>query len=203
MRLVTRPDPVSETSREIDIRVTGPERFAFDYRVVNRAERPQRLAAWAITMMRPAGPGLAAGAHRSSTRAASRASATSCSGRTHATMTRARGRTTTPSRSLGGAGPGPWTRLQGRHITAAWLGRALARGRAAGEVRRPRRVPRVRRHGCVGPDLLAARLHRARDPGPADRPRSGDAAEHHEDWAVHLVDEAEAERLVLSGELDR
>ncbi len=55
MRLVTRPDPVSETSREISIRVTGPERFSFDYRVVNHAERPQRLAAWAITMMQPLG----------------------------------------------------------------------------------------------------------------------------------------------------
>ena len=34
--------------------------------------------------------------------------------------------------------------------------------------------------------------------GPLTDLAPGDAAEHHEDWAVHLVDEAEAERLVLS-----
>lgn len=55
VRLLTRPDPVAGTSREIDIRVAGPERVAVDYRVVNRADHPQRLAAWAITMMAPGG----------------------------------------------------------------------------------------------------------------------------------------------------
>ncbi len=39
--------------------------------------------------------------------------------------------------------------------------------------------------------------------GPLTDLDPGDAAEHHEDWAVHLVDEAEAERLVLSDQLDR
>jgi hypothetical protein len=39
--------------------------------------------------------------------------------------------------------------------------------------------------------------------GPLTDLRPGAAAEHHEDWEVHLVDEAEAERLVASGEFDR
>jgi hypothetical protein len=55
VRLVTRPDPVAGTSRQIAIRVTGPERCAFDYRVVNRSDRRQRLAAWSITMLQPLG----------------------------------------------------------------------------------------------------------------------------------------------------
>ena len=55
VRLTTRPDPVAGTSRETSIVVTGPERLSFDYRVVNTADHPQRLAAWAITMMAPAG----------------------------------------------------------------------------------------------------------------------------------------------------
>jgi hypothetical protein len=55
VRLRTRPDPVAGTSRETTIRVTGPERFAFEYRVVNTSERRQRLAGWAITMMAPGG----------------------------------------------------------------------------------------------------------------------------------------------------
>jgi len=38
--------------------------------------------------------------------------------------------------------------------------------------------------------------------GPLTELAPGDSAEHHEDWEVHLVDEAEAERLVTSGELD-
>ncbi len=39
--------------------------------------------------------------------------------------------------------------------------------------------------------------------GPLTDLDPGDAAEHHEDWAVHHLDEAEAERLIASGELDR
>ena len=55
VRLVTRPDPVAGTSREMSIVATGLDRFTFEYRVVNTADRPQRLAAWAITMMAPLG----------------------------------------------------------------------------------------------------------------------------------------------------
>jgi hypothetical protein len=39
--------------------------------------------------------------------------------------------------------------------------------------------------------------------GPLTDLAPGDAAEHHEDWEVHLVDEREAERLVASGDLDQ
>ena len=39
--------------------------------------------------------------------------------------------------------------------------------------------------------------------GPLVDLAPGEAAEHDEDWEVHLVDEAEAERLVMSGGLDR
>jgi hypothetical protein len=38
--------------------------------------------------------------------------------------------------------------------------------------------------------------------GPLVDLAPGEAAVHVEEWEVHLVDEAEAERLVASGELD-
>jgi hypothetical protein len=38
--------------------------------------------------------------------------------------------------------------------------------------------------------------------GPLTDLAPGEAAQHREEWEVHLVDEAEAERLVRSGELD-
>ena len=39
--------------------------------------------------------------------------------------------------------------------------------------------------------------------GPLTSLEPGEAAAHHEDWQIYLVDESEAERMVLSGALDR
>ena len=55
VRLTTRSDLVAGTSRETSITVTGPGCVRLDYRVTNTADRPQRLAGWAITMMAPLG----------------------------------------------------------------------------------------------------------------------------------------------------
>ena len=99
VRLRTQPDAVSGTSRETTILVTGPERFAFDYRVVNqlgRAAAPGGLGHHDDGRRWDA-PGCPSCASRS-TRAGSRHSATSCSGRTPATRTLATSSLTAPSR---------------------------------------------------------------------------------------------------------
>ena len=55
VRLTTPVDAVAGTQRQLTVRVTGAGRFAVEHRVVNRADRPQRLAPWAITMMAAGG----------------------------------------------------------------------------------------------------------------------------------------------------
>jgi hypothetical protein len=55
VRVTTPTDSVAGTQRRMSVRVLGAGRFAVDHRVVNRADRVQRLAPWAITMMAPGG----------------------------------------------------------------------------------------------------------------------------------------------------
>jgi hypothetical protein len=201
-KLVTRPDPVSETSREIAIRVTGPGRFTFDYRVVNRAERTQRLAAWAITMLRPGGrawlpvltepfdPGGFQGqrnivlwsyAHNDDPRLVLS---------DHAVEVQA---STDPG--LGRFKVGTSLR---RGWAAHWAeGLMLVKYADHDESREYADM------GASGQVYSQHDFTELETLGPLTDLDPGDAAEHHEDWAVHLVDEAEAVRLVTSGELDR
>jgi hypothetical protein len=54
-RFATAPDPVAGTRRDMTVRILGPSRLAIEHRVTNTADRPQRLAPWAITMLPPGG----------------------------------------------------------------------------------------------------------------------------------------------------
>ncbi len=202
VKLATRPDPVSETSREITIRVTGPERFSLDYRVVNRAERPQRLAAWAITMMAAGGraflPVLTEpfdeGGFQGQRNIVLWSYARNDDPRLvlhdHAIELRA-----STDAALGRFKVGTTLR---RGWVAHWRDGVLLVKYAGHE--------EAREYADMG---ASGQLYSQHDfteletLGPLTDLDPGDAAEHHEDWAVHLVEEAAAERLISSGELDR
>jgi hypothetical protein len=201
VRLVTRPDPVSETSREITIRVTGPERVSFDYRVINRAERPQRLAAWAITMMAAGGrawlpvlaepfdPGGFQGQRNIVFWSYARNDDPRLVLADHAIELRA---STDPA--LGRYKVGTTLR---RGWAAHWR-EGLMLVKYAGHDE-SREYPDM---GASGQLYSQHDFTELETLGPLTDLDPGDAAGHHEDWAVHLVDEAEAERLIASGELD-
>ncbi len=202
VRLATRPDPVSETSRDISLTVTGPERFALDYRVVNRADRPQRLAAWAITMMRAGGrawlPVLTepfdAGGFQGQRNIVLWSYARNDDPRfrlsDHAVEVHA-----SVDPDLGRFKVGTSLR---RGWVAHWAA-GLMLVKYAGHVE-------SREYADMGSSGQVYSQHdftELETLGPLTDLGPGEAAEHHEDWAIHLVDQAEAERLVVSGELDR
>jgi len=205
VRLVTRPDPVSETSREIDIRVTGPERFAFDYRVVNRAERPQRLAAWANTMMKPLGrailPVLTGDFDEGGFQGQRNIVFWSYSRNDDPRYVVHDGALEIRSAVMAG----------GLLDVPFKIGTTMRRGWAA-HYREGLLLVKYAGHdeareyadmGASGQVYSHGDFTELESLGPLTDLDPGDVAEHHEDWAVHLVDEAEAERLVLSDQLDR
>lgn len=202
IKLSTRPDAVAGTSREIDIRVLGPERLAFDYRVVNRADRPQRLAAWAITMMAAGGrswlpllteefdPGGFQGQRNVVLWPYSSSADPRYLLEDHAIELRA-----SIDPSLGRFKVGTSLR---RGWAAHWAGGLL--------------LVKYSRHdeSLTYPDMGASgQIYTQHDftelesIGPLTALEPGETASHHEDWAIHLVGEEEAVRLVRSGELDR
>jgi hypothetical protein len=205
VRLTARTDPVAGTQREVAVRVTGPERLSLEHRVVNRADRAQRLAAWAITMVPPGGRAwlpLLAGPFDAGGFQANRNIVL-----------------------------WPYTRLDDPRLS---VGETLIeiRGdhRAARAATGPVKVGASLRRGWVAHwrdgVLLVKRAGHAEDRrhadlaasgqlyanpdfteletlGPLEHLAPGEAAEHREEWEVHLVGEADAERLVTSGGLDR
>ena len=194
------------TSREMSIVVTGPERFTFEYRVVNTADHPQRLAAWAITMMAPLGrawlPFLAGEFDPGGFQAQRNIALWSYA------------RTDDPRFVLSDAAIEVRASVIAEHgITGSFkVGTSLRRGwlahwRRGGAPRqagRPRRVAHLRRHGCLRRRSTRTPTSRSsRRSGPLTDLAPGEAAVHREDWEVHLVGEQEAERLVSSGDLDR
>jgi hypothetical protein len=204
VRLVTRPDAVSQTHREIEIRVTGPERFAFDYRVVNRADRTQRLAAWAITMMRPLGraflPVLTRDFDEGGFQGQRNIVLWSYSRNDDPRYIVHDGAIEVRSAVMA---DGPLDR-------PFKVGTSLRRGWAA-HYREGLLLVKYSHHdeareyadmGASGQVYSHGDFTELESLGPLTHLESGEAAEHHVDWAVHLVDEAEAERLVLSDELD-
>lgn len=205
VRLVTRPDPVAQTSREIEIRVTGPGSFAFDYRVINRGDAPQRLAAWAITMMKPLGraflpmliepfdPGGFQAQRNIVLWSYSRNDDRRFVLHDHAVEVRSA------------------VMSDGPFDVPFKVGTAMRRGWAA-HYRDGLLLVKYAGHdesrdyadlGASGQVYSHGDFTELETLGPLTDLDPGDAAEHHEDWAIHLVDEAEAERLVASGELDR
>lgn len=203
--LGTAPDAVAGTSREMHIRVSGPERIAFDYRVVNTADRPQQLAAWAITMMKPLGrawlpvltepygPGGLQGQRNIVLWSYSRNDDPRYVVHDHAIEVRA-------------------AALAGHPVEGAFkVGTSLRRGWLAhwrdGVLFVKRAGHDETRHyvdmGASAQVYSHGDFTELETLGPLTELAPGEAAVHHEDWEVYLVDEEEAERLVSSGELDR
>lgn len=205
VRLVTRSDAVSESHREIEIRVTGPERFAFDYRVVNQADHPQRLAAWAIAMMRPLGraflPVLTGEFDEGGFQGQRNIVLWSYSRNDDPRYIVHDGALEVRSAVM----------ADGPLDQPFKIGTSLRRGWAA-HYREDLLLVNYSYHdeareyadmGASGQVYSHGDFTELESLGPLTDLEPGDAAEHHVDWAVHLVDEAEAERLVLSDELDR
>jgi len=205
VRLTTRPDAVSKIHREIEIRVAGPEHFAFDYRVVNHADRSQRLAAWAITMLRPQGraflplltepfdPGGFQGQRNIVLWSYSRNDDPRYVLHDHAIEVRS---------SVLADGPLDVPFKVGTSMRRGWAAHyrdGLLFVKYAGHDE----AHEYADMGASGQVYSHGDFTELETLGPLTDLRPGDAAEHHEDWAIHLVDEAEAERLVVSGELDR
>jgi len=204
VRLVARPDPVAGTSRETSIRMTGPQRFAFDYRVVNRADHPQRLAAWAITMMAPYGrawlPTLTGpfdpGGFQAQRNIVLWPYARHDDARfvLHDHAIELRADVLADRAHLGRFKVGTSLR---RGWVAHWREGVLLVKRAGHDESRE-----YADMGASGQLYSQDEFTELETLGPLTDLAPGDAAEHHEDWEVHLVDEHEAERLVASGDLD-
>jgi hypothetical protein len=205
VRLLTRPDPVSETSREIDIRVIGPERFGFDYRVLNRGQHPQRLAAWAITMMKPLGraflPVLTRDFDEGGFQGQRNIVLWSYSRNDDPRYVVHDGALEVRS-SVMAEGPLDVPFKVGTTMRRGWAahyreGLLLVKYAGHDEARDYADM------GASGQIYSHGDFTELESLGPLTDLDPGDMAEHHEDWEIHLLDEAEAERLVLSDELDR
>jgi hypothetical protein len=204
VNLRTRPDPVAGTSREMSIRVVGTGCFALEHRIVNHADVPQRLAAWAITMMAPLGrawlptltgpfdPGGFQAQRNVVLWPYSRADDPRFVIGAHAIEVRS---DRIPEHGL----DGPFkvgTSLR-RGWTAHWRAGVLFVKRAGHD------------EGLEYADMGAS-CQVYSHPGFTELETlghlatlaPGDAVAHHEEWEVHLVGEEEAERLVSSGSLD-
>ncbi len=204
VRLVTRPDPVAGTSRAMSIVVTGPERFTFEYGVVNTADHPQRLAAWAITMMAPHGrawlPTLTGpfdpGGFQAQRNIVLWPYARHDDARfvLHDHAIELRADVLADRAHLGRFKVGTSLR---RGWVAHWREGVLLVKRAGHDESRE-----YADMGASGQLYSQDEFTELETLGPLTDLAPGDAAEHHEDWEVHLVDEREAERLVASGDLD-
>lgn len=205
VRLVNAPDPVAGTSREMTIRATGSERFSFEYRVLNEASEPQRLAAWAITMVAPNGrawlPVLRAPFDPGGFQAQRNVVLWPYS------------RDDDPRFVLGdGVIEVRSALIPERGLTHPFkVGTSLRRGWAAhwraGVLLVKHALHDEAREyadmGASGQVYSHPRFTELETLGPLTTLAPGEAAVHREDWEVRLVGEEEAERLVTSDALDR
>jgi hypothetical protein len=205
VRLTTQPDPVAGTSRETSIVVSGPERLSVDYRIVNTADRSQRLAAWAITMMAPAGrawlPFLAGefdpGGFQAQRNIALWAYARTDDPRFVLTDEAIELRGTAIAEHSLSRPFKVGTSLR-RGWLAHWRQGVLLVKRAGHDESRTYADMGASGQLYSHPDFTELETL-----GPLTDLAPGEAAVHHEDWEVHLVGEEEAVRLVRSGDLDR
>jgi len=203
--LSTSPDAVAGTRREMHIRVTGPERLSLDYRVVNTSERPQHVAAWAITMMAPLGRawlpvltepfdlGGFQGQRNIVLWPYSRNDDPRFMLHDHAIEIRSAVLADHPVDVPFKVG----TSLR-RGWTAHWRAGVLFVKRAAHDEDRE-----YADMGASAQVYSHGEFTELETLGPLTDLAAGEAAVHREEWEVHLVGEAEAERLVRSGDLDR
>ena len=206
VQLSTDPDEVSMTSRDTLIHVTGPERLTIEHRVVNHADEPKRLAAWAITMMRPGGrawmPLLTepfdAGGFQGQRNIVFWPYTRTDDPRLILTDSAIEVRASVAAE----AGLAPDVRVK--------VGTSLRRGWAAhwgaGVLFVKRATHDETREyadmGASGQVYSSAEFTELETLGPLTDLAPGEFASHSEDWEIHGVDEAAAERLVMSGELD-
>jgi hypothetical protein len=205
VRLTTRPEPVAGTSRETSIFVTGPQRLRLEYRVTNTADRPQRLAAWAITMMAPLGrtwlpflegefdPGGFQGQRNIVLWSYSRTDDP-------------RFVLTDACIEIRGARipehPGIGSFKVGTSLRRGWL----AHWREGVLFVKRAQHDESRAYADMGASVQVyshGRFTELETLGPLTDVAPGESAVHAEDWEVSGVSEAEAERLVSSGALDR
>jgi hypothetical protein len=203
-RLTTRPDPVAGTRRDLAVRVLGPARLAVEHRVTNTSDRPQRLAPWAITMLPPGGRAWLPLLERPLDEGGFQA-----------------------QRNIV---LWPYTRLSDRRLV---LGDTLLEIRTDGDratIEGPVKVGTSGRRGWVAHwrdgVLLVKHAPHDEDAEYADMGASaqtyanatnteletlgplvdlapGEGTDHREEWEVHLVGEADAERMVTEGAFDR
>jgi hypothetical protein len=202
VRLRTVSDPVAGTSRETTIRVSGPERFTFDYRVVNTSGEPQRLACWAITMMAPGGRAWMPLLTRSFDPGGFLAQRN--------IVLWPYARTDDPrfvvtdgaievraDRLAAGGGSFKVGTTMRRGWVAHWRAGVLLVKRAGHDEDRE-----YADMGASAQVYTQAEFTELETLGPLADLAPGEAVEHHEDWEVHAMGEEEAEHLVGSGALD-
>jgi hypothetical protein len=204
LSLRTLPDPVAGTSRETTVRVTGSERFAFDYRVVNTSDRAQRLACWAITMMAPGGrawmPLLTepfdAGGFQAQRNIVCWPYTRMDDPRLVLTDMALEIRADRGADLRVGGNTKVGTSLR-RGWVAHWGAGVLLVKRAGHDETREYADMGASAQVYSQPEFTELETL-----GPLVDLAPGESAQHREDWEVYLVDEVEAERLVTSGELD-
>ena len=203
--LTTQPDAVSETSRETIIRVIGAERISVEHRVINHADRPQRLAAWAITMLQPGGrawlPLLTEPFDPGGFQGQRNIVLWSYARQDDPRFVLSDGAIEVRADVATGLAPDDrfkvGTALR-RGWVAHWQGGVLFVKRAAHD--EGREYADLGASGQVFSHLDFTELETL---GPLTDLSPGEAAVQTEQWEIYLVSEAEAERLVTSGDLDR
>ncbi|MFV2064615.1 MAG: hypothetical protein ACC726_14065, partial [Chloroflexota bacterium] len=204
VRLSTEADAVSGTSRDTIIRVTGPQRLAVEHRVINRSQRPQRLAAWAITMLRPGGrawlPLLTEPFDEGGFQGQRNIVLWSYARQDDPRLVIGDGAIEVRAREAAGLSADDrfkvGTSLR-RGWAAHWNDGVLFVKRAGHDESRE-----YVDMGASGQIFSHVDFTELETLGPLTDLAPGEAVTHTERWEVHLVGEGEAERLVMSGELD-
>jgi hypothetical protein len=204
VRLTTRADAVSETSRETVLRVTGPERLTLEHGVTNHGNAAQRLAAWAITMLQPGGrawlPMLTEPFDPGGFQGQRNVVLWAYAGQDDPRLIVTDG--AIEVRGSAAAGLSADDRFK--------VGTALRRGWVAHWYDGVLFVKRAEHDenkeyadlGASGQIFSHVDFMELETLGPLTDLAPGETTVHTERWEIHFVGEAEAERLVTSGELD-
>jgi hypothetical protein len=203
--LTAPPDPVAGTQRILTIRVTGPGRLTIVHQIENQAAEPQRLAAWAITQVPPGGRAWLPLLTRSYDPGGFQAQRNvvlwpySRLDDPRLVMRDAYLEVRTDRLPPGGiAVPVKVGTSLRRGWLAHWRDGILFVKRALHQDDRL-----YADMGASAQVFANADFQELETLSPLVDLAPGETVEHVEEWQVDLVDEAEAERLVTSGELDR
>lgn len=205
LRLTGPVDAVAQTQRDITIQALGPRRFSLAHRVVNRAEHTQGLAPWAITMFPVGGrawlPLLTEPFDEGGFQAQRNIVLWPYSRLADPRLSVSESMIEVRTDSAEPTGPDDRVKVgtsSRRGWIAHWRDGTLLVKRSFHEEQLPYADMGASAQVYAGADFVELEtLGSLGDVSP------GEAAIHVEEWEVHFVDEAEAERLVTSGELDR